>query len=222
MRLRHLSRAAVAAAFTILSLAAPPAGAESPLRILILPIVVHSAATDPSHVSGGLSEMIASRLEQSGRVFVERPEDESLATSQVGDALREGKARDVDFVIYGAFTQFGDGASLDIQCIPVQVASEAEAVAARRIFIQSGAVGEIIPRLDEISGRLAAYVNAGQPDSEELAPEPALESATISAPEPGSDVLRSIAERLQALEEAVFGGGDASANAQLDPGSPES
>jgi len=216
-----------AMATAILLLSARFAGAAAadpaagPARILILPIVVHSAAADASHVSSGLSDMIASRLEQSGRVVVDRPEGMELATSRIGDALREGRARGSDFVVFGAFTQFGDGASLDIQCIPATVANEAEAAAARRIFIQSGAVGDIIPRLDDIAGRLAAYVNAGRP--EPSGPLPVAEGAPAgSSPPPPSDTLREISDRLEALEEAVFGGGDASTAAQLGEAPPES
>jgi hypothetical protein len=219
MRLRHLSRVALAAALSlqILSMVgATSARAAEPLRILILPIVVHSASADPTHVSGGLSEMIASRLEQSGRVFVERPDDANLATSHLGDALREGRVRNADFVIFGAFTQFGDGASLDIQCAPVKVASEAEAVEARRIFIQSGEVGEIIPRLDEIAGRLASYVNGGLP-----APTVAA-SPGANVPPPRGDALREIADRLEALEEAVFGGAEENASTTTVDAPPES
>lgn len=223
MRLRHLSRVALAAALSLQILpmiGVASARAEEPLRILILPIVVHSASANPTHVSGGLSEMIASRLEQSGRAVVERPEDASLATSQLGNALREGRARRADFVIFGAFTQFGDGASLDIHCAPVQVASEAEAAAARRIFIQSGEVGEIIPRIDEIAGRLDAYVNDGRPAPTVVAsPEG---GAIVAAPPLAGDALREIADRLEALEEAVFGGAEESASTAGEDAPPES
>jgi hypothetical protein len=229
MRLPHPYRAAaMASLLTLVSLTGFPTVAAAgedeagPARILILPIVVHSVSADASHVSGGLSDMIASRLEQSRRVVVDRPDDAELATSRIGDALRQGRARGSDFVIFGAFTQFGDGASLDLQCIPVNVASESEAAAARRIFIQSGTVGEIIPRLDEISGRLAAYVNAGRPE-----PVPSVAGAegvpAQAPPAPDSAAaLRDLADRLEALEEAVFGADDASTAAQLGDVPPES
>lgn len=221
MRLRRLSHATLAAALFFHVMGVTPVRADELVRVLILPIVVHSASADPTHVSGGLSEMIASRLEQSGRVFVERPDDAALATSRLGDALREGRARRADFVIFGAFTQFGDGASLDIQCAPVQVASEAEAAEARRIFIQSGEVGEIIPRLDEIAGRLATYVNAGRPAPTVAAsPEG---GAPVAAPQTlEGDALREIADRLEALEEAVFGGAEESASTAAEGAPPES
>ncbi len=220
MRLRPLSRVVLAAIFIIHVCAISSAGAEEPLRILILPVVVHSASADPAHVSGGLSEMLASRLEQSGSVFVERPEDAGLATSELGDALREGRARGAEFVIFGAFTQFGDGASLDIHCAPV-MGTEAESAAARRIFIQSGEVSEIIPRLDEIAGRLAAYVNAGRPAP--VVPDGPALAAPAPTPAPlGDGPLREIAERLEALEEAVFGGVEESASAGSEDPLPES
>ena len=221
MHLRHLSHATLAAALFLQAIGVTPVRADDLVRVLILPIVVHSASVDPAHVSGGLSEMLASRLEQSGRVFVERPENAALATSQLGDALSEGRGRRADFVIFGAFTQFGDGASLDIQCAPVNVASEAEAAEARRIFIQSGEVGEIIPRLDEIAGRLAAYVNAGRP-APTVAGSPDSSAPVAASQALGEDALREIAERLAALEEAVFGGAEESASTATEDALPES
>src|SRR2546427_10436870 len=85
----------------LLSGAAASAGDRT--RIVILPIVVHSAASNSSYVSRGISDMIASRLEQTGRVSVERVEDPNSATTVLGKALELGKARGGDYLIFGAF-----------------------------------------------------------------------------------------------------------------------
>jgi TolB-like protein len=43
------------------------ASAGDRTRIVILPIVVHSAASDSSYVSRGITDMISARLEQTGQ-----------------------------------------------------------------------------------------------------------------------------------------------------------
>lgn len=197
-----------------------PAAAQPdahPVRIVILPIVVHSAAPDTRYVSHGLSDMLSARLEQTGHVEIVQVEEAEAATTQLGEALRHGKEQGGDFVVFGSFTQFGEGASLDVHCIPAAVNSEAEAAAARRIFIQSGAIGEIIPKLDKIVDRVAIYAHVvpdpGTPAAEEGGPAPpAADSAT----------LRDLTERLEALEEAVFGGGASAAVSRDAAEAPES
>jgi TolB-like protein len=179
------------------------ASAGDRTRIVILPIVVHSAASDSSYVSRGITDMISSRLEQTGRVQVERVEDPGAATTVLGKALDSGKARGGDYLIFGAFTQFGDGASLDVQCLPLDVKNEAEAAAARRIFISSGAMGDIIPKLDQIVDRVAVYTKVAGAEGPGASPAPA-------APPP--DVVRELTRRLDALEKAVFKGGANGAN----------
>jgi TolB-like protein len=194
------------AAFLGVVLLASAAVAQERTRIVMLPIVVHSASSNPSYVSRGITDMIASRLEQTGRVQVERVEDPSAATTALGKALDLGKARGGDYLIFGAFTQFGEGASLDVHCLPLDVKNEAEAAAARRIFIQSGAMGDIIPKLDEIVDRVAVYTKVAREESVAgAAPNgaaPSAASATASAP--SADLLRDLARRLDALEKAVF------------------
>jgi hypothetical protein len=175
------------------------ASAGDRTRIVILPIVVHSAASDSSYVSRGITDMISSRLEQTGKVQVERVEDPSAATTVLGKALDWGKSRGGDYLIFGAFTQFGDGASLDVHCLPLDVKDEAEAAAARRIFISSGAMGDIIPKLDEIVDRVELYAKVAHADPAPVAP--------AAAPGPSAEALRDLTRRLEALEKAVFKGG---------------
>jgi hypothetical protein len=192
IRLRRLRRLRLLPPCLLLLLAAA-ASAQERTRIVILPIVVHSAASNPSYVSRGITDMISSRLEQTGRVQVERVEDPNAATTELGKALDWGKARGGDYLIFGAFTQFGEGASLDVHCLPLDVKNEAEAAAARRIFISSGAMGDIIPKLDEIVDRVAIYTKVGRN-----------ESTASAAPAPPPDVLRDLVRRLDALEKTVF------------------
>src|SRR5262245_65142339 len=184
-------------------LLASVAAAQERTRIVMLPIVVHSASSNPSYVSRGIHDMIASRLEQTGRVQVERVEDPSAATTALGKALDWGKARGGDYLIFGSFTQFGEGASLDVHCLPLSVKNEAEAAAARRIFISSGAMGDIIPKLDEIVDRVAVYTKVARSDAQPGAPA----QAAAAPPAAQAEALRDLTRRLEALEKAVFKNG---------------
>jgi TolB-like protein len=178
-------------------------------RVVILPIVVHSALRDSEFVSQGIAAMLSARLEQQGKVTVVRVEDASAATTRVPAAIEAGRASGGDYVVFGEFTQFGDGASLDVQCVPVDSPEEVDAIDARRVFIQSGAMGEIIPKLDVLVSKLALYLES-QSSGEGVAveaPVPAAAPETSGAfaaesPPPGEvDDLR---ERVEALERAVY------------------
>ena len=189
-------------------LLAAAASAADRTRIVILPIVVHSAASDSSYVSRGVTDMISSRLEQTGHVQVERVEDPGAATTVLGKALEWGKSRGGDYLIFGAFTQFGDGASLDVHCLPLDVKNEAEAAAARRIFISSGTMGDIIPKLDEIVDRVAVYTKVARSE-----PTPGSPATASAPPAVSPEALRDLTRRLEALEKAVFKSGPAAAAA---------
>lgn len=185
-----------------------------PTKIVILPVVVHSAAPDGSYVSRGISDMLAARLEQIGGISVLRPEDASAA-SQTDDALRTARQAGGDYVLFGSFTQFGDGASLDMQCIPVGGGSDP----ARSIFIQSGSMGEIIPKLDDLADKVARYLKGESPTEKVAAP---------AAAKANGAALEDLQRRLEALEQAVFtpvvGATDAekAAGTDLAEGAPES
>ena len=105
-------------ALLVCAAALAPALAGAEPRVAILPVVVHSAAPDPSYLSDGLADMLGARLEQLGGMRVVRDEDKD-ATTRLADALARGRALEADYVVFGSFTQFGEGASLDIQCAPV-------------------------------------------------------------------------------------------------------
>ena len=168
-----------------------PAWAGAAPRIAILPLVVHSAAPDPSYLSDGLADMLAARLEQIGGMRVMRDEDAKGATTRLDQAVDRGGSLSVDYVVFGSFTQFGDGASLDLQCAPVK---SQDAAAARTLFVQSGAIGEIIPKLDDVADKIAYYVLG-----ETQAKAAVGERARNAAP------LRDLLDRIDALERTVYG-----------------
>ncbi|MGH0029548.1 MAG: hypothetical protein ACQGVC_07145 [Myxococcota bacterium] len=178
----------LAACLGVGALFAAPAWA-GPARIVILPVVVHSAAPDSGYVSRGLADMLSARLEQLGGLDVVRSEDPDSATSSLAEALTIGRHADGDYVLYGSFTQFGDGASLDVHCAPLDEGDTPP----RSIFIQSGTMGEIIPKLDELADKVAHYVSG------EL---PASAVSFAQRPEPAN--VGELRRRLEALERAVF------------------
>ncbi len=208
------------ASFTIgVSFAAlPHATAAEALRVVILPIVVHTAVEDAGYVSRGLADMLSARLEQVGSLDVVQVDDPGAGTTRLSDAVTSGRSVGGDYVIFGAFTQFGDGASLDVHCAPLGEPDLARTEAARRIFIQSGSMGEIIPKLDEIVDRVVFYL--GQPVGTQQGPVAA--AAVAVAPAPESDEFLELRERLEALESAVYGLEDASSAGVVEATVPES
>ncbi len=185
------------------------AAVAAPVRAALLPIAVHSADEGTAYLSTGLAEMISARLEQTGNVTVVLVPGEPVATSQVAKAIEAGKAAGVDYVVFGAFTQFGAGASLDVQCAAVNGPTDAQA---RRIFVQSGTLGEIIPKLDDLASKIARYMtNGGQSGPVAAGAEPPSNSGQI-------DELR---QRVDRLERSVFTQAEKRAEAAAAGGAPK-
>ncbi|NRA09388.1 MAG: hypothetical protein HRU02_14645 [Myxococcales bacterium] len=206
----------------LLVFALPVALRAEALQIVALPIVVHSSESDPRYVSEGLADMLSARLEQLRGVRVVIPGNSEPATVKLEEALALGRAAGGDYVIFGAFTQFGDGASLDVQCVPLREQSLERTLAARRIFVQSGAIGEIIPKLDELVDRVAFYLNR-RPVEAGLAPVAASPAPPTPARGPEEDraaELRALRERVDALEQLLHGRAADSAAMSDSPGAP--
>ena len=179
-------------------LAGAPALAQS-ARVAVLPVVIHSIE-ESGYLRAGISEMLTSRLSQQAGITTIRVDDASAATSDL--AAARAAARDVgaDWVLFGSFTRFGEGASLDLRCVPVN--SEAEA-SARSVFVHAGALAELIPRLDSVVARVGAHVRGGVANAE------APVAASPAGPELAAEVA-ALKARVEALE--AKGGPQASAN----------
>jgi hypothetical protein len=119
-----------------------------------------------------------------------RLEDAKAAQGQA--AIDAARAAGAAFVVYGSFTQFGNGASLDLQCART---TGADAGAPRRMFVQSGALGDIIPKLDDVAGKIRVYVTGAQTQAP---------TAPGSA---GGASLADLTHRVEVLERAVFHSG---------------
>ena len=189
-----------------LLVAASPAPA-APVRAALLPIAVHSKDEGSAYLSAGLAEMISARLEQTGGVSVVMVPGAAVSTSEVAKAIEAGKAAGVDYVVFGSFTQFGAGASLDVQAASVNAPPEAQA---RRIFVQAGTLGEIIPKLDDLAAKIARYMTGGGGAA-----------AVAGNEDPSGDDLEQLRQRVDRLERTVFTQAEKRAEAAAAPGGPK-
>jgi hypothetical protein len=179
-----------------LLIAAAPALAESDPKILLLPIVVHSSE-DPEYLRNGLADMLNARFSRIGGLEVIRPDDPEKGTTKLDHALKLGRKAGADFVLYGSFTRFGQGASLDVQCSPTDESKTREPLP--EIFVHSGSIGEIIPDLDELAGKVSRFAKGEDVSPAALAaPAAATDFETV---DPGTEDLIS---RIEALETALF------------------
>jgi hypothetical protein len=179
-----------------LAIVAAPAHAEGDPKILLLPIVVHSSE-DPEYLRNGLADMLNARFSRIGGLEIIRPDDPEKGTTNLDHALDLARKAGADFVLYGSFTRFGRGASLDVQCSPTDE-SKARAPL-REIFVHSGSIGEIIPDLDELAGKVSRFAKGEDVSS----PAPAAPAATGSE-SGGNPDTEDLILRIEALETALF------------------
>ena len=169
-----------------------PVQAEDRVRIAILPVMVHSADSR-EYVREGIADMLSARLEQVKELEVIRVDDPKHATNRAQKALEVGRKRGADYVLFGSFTRFGEGASLDIQCLAV--ADDPEGAPAHKIFVQAGSIGSVIPDLDDLAGRIARFAVADFDDRASALPTP--------PNAPRREGLADLRARVQALEDAL-------------------
>ncbi len=209
MRARSLGLAS--AALTLLC--ASPAAPVDSVRIAVLPVVVH---TEEGHeyLRGGLSDMLRARLERIRGVSVVRVDGEAVATTDVAAARAFANAAGADYVVFGSFTRFGTGASLDMQCAVVNGAEDRDGASTRQVFIHSGTPGEIIPQLDGLAEKLARFALGGAPVSDS--------SGASNGMDPANDpVIESLTRRVEALERQLLNGDGAAKTELHDSGEAE-
>lgn len=176
----------------VVGAAAMAADVEDPVRIVVLPMIVHTAES-PDYLREGLADMLASRLEQVDALEVLRVERVEAATSSLSAAIQTGRKAKADFVLFGSFTRFGQGASLDVQCAATY--GEGDRAPLREIFVHSGNIGDVIPDLDDLVGKVSRFVIQDF-DAQEESRSPAAVQG-----EPGE--LQELKRRVEALEEAL-------------------
>ncbi|MFP6655973.1 MAG: hypothetical protein VCB25_10110, partial [Myxococcota bacterium] len=113
-------------------------------------------------------------------------------TTNLAKAVALGREAGADFVLYGSFTRFGQGASLDVQCSATE--EKTERALLREIFVHSGSIGEIIPDLDELAGKVSRFARGEEISS--TVPK----SAAFAADGAGA---QDLIFRIEALEEAL-------------------
>ncbi len=171
----------------------PRAAHAEIVRVAMFPVAVNSSLPETDHLSAGLADMVAARLEQNGQILIIRLDAPAASREE---AVAAGKKAGAEYVLFGSYTQFGDGASLDLRCAPV---TGGEVDAPRRVFIQAGSASEIIPKLGVLSESVTRYlVGAAAP------PEPLAGAEATAAREPGATSLADIEQRVEALERAIL------------------
>jgi hypothetical protein len=200
--MRSIALAFGCVALLLLAAGAPAAPART-ARIALLPIAVHAAGADVDYLQSGLAEMMAARLDQYDGIIVVRPASDAVPPADEAAALEAARGMGAQFAVWGSFTRFGDGASLDLRCASIgEPAGDEEARdAARRLFVQSGTLAQIIPQLDTLANKVARHALAGGGEPRIVGAEaPAGEVAPAAAP----GALDEIVRRLDALERVVF------------------
>ena len=179
------------------TLVGPASRAAAEPRLLLLPIVVHSAE-DPEYLRAGLSDMLAARFERIGALDLVRAEADGRGTTDPEAAVELARKEGADYVLYGSFTRFGKGASLDVQCAPVSPGAGESPEPLREIFVHSGSIGEIIPDLDELAGKVSRYAR-GEAVVTGVPASPGVAGAVGVSP---ADV-QQLRDRIEGLEAAV-------------------
>lgn len=173
--------------------AAPAATAPQTDRILValLPLVIHSL-DDQSFFQEGLNAMLLARLGLDQRLAIVPVDGEGFATTDLDTARTHARAVGAAYVVYGSFTHFGQGASVDVTAAAV----EGDAFGPRQVFVHSRALGEIIPTLDGLTERVSRFILEGPSQVAGAVDGGAGEGA-------GSGDMADILRRLEALERAI-------------------
>ncbi len=158
-------------------------------KVAVLPVVVH-ASGEQDNLESGVSDMLSSRLGQQPGVAVIRVNDPETATVDAAAAQAAGREVGADFVLFGSFTRFGDGASLDIKAASVE-----EDAQARSVFVQSGTISELIPKIDALAERIGVYIASGAPRL------PAVAAAPLE--EDGASEIDGVRAQIEILKERI-------------------
>jgi len=160
---------------------------QTPFKVAILPLTIHSQE-NLAYLQEGLLDMLSSRVELSGRVEVLEKGMVKKATAEVSGemntevARKLGQSLKVDFVVFGSLTKLGESASLDLKIVEVQGEKPGTSV-----FVQAAKMEEIVARADDLARRVDEKI-LGYPLSPPVVEKPAegsKEMAAIPAAPPG-------------------------------------
>jgi outer membrane protein insertion porin family len=177
--LRH--RVALLAATLAGSALGAPAFAADPVRVVVavLPFEVHSEKP-LDYLEGSLAELLATRLEASGRVDVVEAVTvrETLIAwpgEKTEDALRRlAKELSADWVVVGSLTELAGHYSLDVRVTPVE-----SRVATSTMVLSADDDDELLDRVNELSDRILAIVSEAA-RGEGAAPAPPPDAAAVA------------------------------------------
>ena len=157
------------------------------VRVALLPVLVHSAESG-DYLRRGLADMLVARLGRDPRLAVIEVEEAAAATADVAAARATARQAGAAWVVFGSFTRFGEGASLDLQVARVDGDAEPQPA-----FAHAASLGALIPMLDGVSERISARILGSQAGA---ATAPAASGAD------GGEVAE-LRRRVAALERAV-------------------
>lgn len=151
----------------LIALTPTPILAEERVRIALLPVVVRSAE-GREYLQQGLADMLVARLARSERLAVVPVEGGDKATIDPESARKTGEANGAEYVVFGSFTRFGEGASLDLQCASVRDAERAP----RHVYVHAASMAALMPLLDGAADRLTYSVLGAPPEGTAVAAPP--------------------------------------------------
>ncbi len=171
------------------------AQAEPKPVLLLLPVRVHSSE-NPTYLREGLTDMLQARFRQGGVFELKQITDPARSTTNLAEAVSMAREENADFVLFGSFTRFGAGASLDMQAATTSLGGAGDSM--REIFVHSGSIAEVIPDLDELVGKVTQF--AGSESSASGEAPTASGAATGAASSAELEALRKRVEALEAMQ----------------------
>ncbi len=185
---------------------AMPAKAER-VRVALLPVVVQSSE-GREYLQGGLADMLVARLGRDPGIAILKVSEATAATTDPEAARAAGREAGAAWVIYGSFTRFGEGASLDLQCARVRD-DDGEP---HQVFAQATTLGALIPMLEGVSERLTGYMLDGADAASPVGSGP--------GPAGSGGEVAELRRRVEALERTVDALGAARMPREPAPGAP--
>lgn len=148
-------------------------------RIVILPFNVN-AEKDLSFLKNGIVAMLNSRLSWNDKVVVVSGEETAKAFANLKGPVNKNKIRDmgtkldVDYVLYGSLTAFGNSMSIDIKFADVSGKTPTLS-----FFYQSQSMDEVIPGINRLAGEINERVFGRKPVGRSLPDEKSRQRSSI-------------------------------------------
>jgi TolB-like protein len=149
--LRNAVLTALLTGAAIVATVATVLAADRTYRVAIVPFQIHSEK-DLTFMRDGIADMLASRLSWEDKVTVLGRDDVMGAVSRSSGAINEmqaqmiGASLEVDYVLFGSLTVFGDSVSVDARLVDVSGQQ-----ATLSFFEQAQGMGQVIPRINQFA-----------------------------------------------------------------------